>query len=80
MKIRVRIEGWRDSRNSKPVSLVDAMRQHAGLSLPSAKKLLDDFSDNGEVVVELCSRDQADAFVKEASAIGAVVRVLEGDS
>lgn len=35
------VQGWRDQKNPKPVSLLDAMRRHTGLSLPAAKKLLD---------------------------------------
>jgi ribosomal protein L7/L12 len=75
----VLVEGWQDQRNPKPVSLVDVMRRHAGLSLPAAKKLLDAFVEHGQVVVELQSAEQAKAFVEDAQAIGAVVRVVQSD-
>jgi len=53
------------------------MRRHAGLSLPAAKKLLDSFAEQGQVVVELQTAEQAKAFVEDAQAIGAVVRVVQ---
>jgi hypothetical protein len=73
----VLVEGWQDQRNPKPVSLVDVMRRHAGLSLPAAKKLLDSFAEEGQVVVEFQTAEQAKAFVKDAQAIGAIVRVVQ---
>jgi hypothetical protein len=73
------VEGWHDQRNPKPVSLVDVMRRHAGFSLPAAKKLLDVFVENGQVVVTLETAEQAKAFVEDARAIGAIARVVQSD-
>jgi hypothetical protein len=78
--LSILVEGWHDQRNPKPVSLVDVMRRHAGLSLPAAKKLLDALAEHGEVLVQLETAKQADAFVAEARAIGAVVRMVQSDS
>ena len=75
----VAVQGWRDQRNPKPVSLVDAIRRHAGLSLPVAKKLLDDFAKHGHVVVQLATPEHAAAFVQEAESIGAVVHLVQAD-
>ncbi len=75
----VLIEGWQDQRNPQPVSLVDVMRSHAGLSLPEAKKLLDAFSETGQVVLKLETAEKAKAFVENAQAIGAVVHVVQSD-
>jgi hypothetical protein len=78
--LNIVVEGWHDQRNPKPVSLVDIIRRHAGLSLPAAKKLLDAFAAHGQVVVALETAEQAKAFVEDAQAIGAVVRVVQSDS
>jgi hypothetical protein len=55
------------------------MRRHGGLSLPAAKKLLDAFAEHGQVVVKLETAEQAKAFVENAQAIGAVVRVVQSE-
>jgi hypothetical protein len=74
------VQGWRDQKNPKLISLVDAMRRHAGLSLPAAKKLLDDFAEHGQVVVRLPTPERAAAFVQEAESIGAVVHLVPADA
>jgi hypothetical protein len=56
------------------------MRRHAGLSLPAAKKLLDDFAEHGQVVVRLPTPERAAAFVQEAESIGAVVHLVPADA
>jgi hypothetical protein len=80
MMPKVAIQGWHDQKNPKPVSLVDAMRRHAGLPLPVAKKLLDDFAEHGQVVVQLADSDKAVAFVQEAKSVGAIAHILESDA
>jgi hypothetical protein len=77
MTTKVTIEGWHDPRNQRPVSLVDALRRHAALSLPAAKKVLDDFAEHGQVVVELPTPGHVAGFVQEAESIGAIVRVVQ---
>lgn len=77
---RVLVEGWQSPKNPKPVSLVDAIRRHAGLSLPAAKRLLDVLTEHGQVLVELQTAEQASAFAEEARAIGASARVVQTDS
>jgi hypothetical protein len=79
MMQKVAVQGWHDQRNPKPISLVDAMRRHAGLSLPAAKKLLDEFAEHGQIVVQLETSEHAAAFVQEAESIGAIAHVVQPD-
>jgi hypothetical protein len=73
----VAVQGWRDEKNPKPVSLVDAMKRHAELSLPAAKKLLDDLANGGQIVVQLATPKDAAAFVQEAESLGAIVELVQ---
>lgn len=77
--LQVLVQGWEARGNPKPVSLVDAIRRHAGLSLPAAKRLLDALTEHGQVLVELQTAEQTEAFMEEAQAIGASVRVVQTD-
>jgi hypothetical protein len=79
MMTKVVVKGWSDQRNPKPVSLVDSMRRRAGLSLPAAKKLLDDLAEHGETAVQFATSEQAAAFMQDAEAIGAIVDLAETD-
>jgi hypothetical protein len=74
---KVMVHGWRDPSNPKPISLVDAIRRHAGLSLPAAKVLLDAFAESGAVAIDLATFDEASAFVQEAESFGAIVGFVQ---
>jgi hypothetical protein len=79
MSIGVTITGWQNTRESSPISLVDAMREHVGLSLPAAKKLLDELARMGRVTVPCATVGSAERFLRAATAIGAVALIAETD-
>lgn len=66
------IKGWRSDKVSNPVSLVHAIRCHAGIALGEAKELLDRFAADGLVEVGLPTVDARRELLVELQAIGAV--------
>jgi hypothetical protein len=80
MTVKVEIFGWQNYRDQKRISLVDAIRLHTGVGLAAGKRLLDEFTENGRVVLTLRDLQRAQAFVDDLSNVGASARVLEGPS
>ena len=76
---KVLCEGWRDARNERRLSFMDALRRHADLSLSEAKKELDLFVSEGKLVVDLGTPERAAAFLNETSALGVMVCILDRD-
>jgi hypothetical protein len=77
MTSRVALRGWDPSVNQQRISLVHAMRAHAGLSLPEGKQLLDRFVDEGEIVLSFASDEKARAFSAAATECGALAHILK---
>ena len=67
------LKGWQDLTESRPISLVDAIRRHIGLSLPEAKQLIDQFAEQGWVVIVAATAQEAELFAKEARSLGVVL-------
>ena len=70
---RVLLKGWKPGL--RKVALTTLLQRRAGLSLGTAKALMDRCLAGEEVTVELPTLADAEAFARQASALGAVVEL-----
>lgn len=70
---QVVITGW--NVGLRKVALTKLLQKRAGLSLSVAKDAVDRCVDGETVVINLPSREDAEAFARDASALGAIVEL-----
>ena len=68
--VKVQLIGW--ERGLQKKALDKLIKVRAGLSLSVAKNCVDRLMDAETVVLEFADLEQANAFLKEARALGAV--------
>lgn len=71
------LKGWRSDLVQKPVSLSDLLREELGLTLPAAKRIIDDLADSGTALVEVKAIDAAHRFRRRAVELGVVCELTE---
>jgi hypothetical protein len=71
------LKGWQRDSSQRPVSLSDALREELGLTLPAAKRVLDELAESGTAIVEAKTLEATHRFKKRADELGVIYELLE---
>lgn len=75
--MNVRIGGWRSGAVEKRISLVHLLQDELGVGLAAGKRLLDDFVEQGTLVLEVPSAEAAARLVARAGELGLVCEIVD---